>query len=259
MRNSKDLSVIIVNFRSEHYLKKCLASVYNKLDDPEIIIVNNDLDAGLTEVRKLFPEIKIIDQKKNIGFGAANNLGVRAARGEILFFLNPDTEVLGGKKESLLENFFDENVGCVAPRLLRENNEAQEWSVGFEITPMDTLRNNLGLPKSRKLWTTSQKTEADWASGAALLIRKSIFNEIGGFDEKFFMYFEDVDLCRRVKGKNKKIIYFPDFTVKHLCGGSVTNRKGQKESFYRSQDYYFEKHFGKLRAAVLKGLRKIFN
>ncbi len=263
MQNSKKLSVIIVNFRSEHYLHKCLASVYNALAfiDPEIIIVNNDPEAGLEEIAKIFPQAKIISHQKNSGFGAASNLGAQNAQGEYLFFLNPDTEISGdlsGNPQNFFKELSDERTGIVAPRLLDGNGKTQEWSVGAEVGLWDIIRNNLGFPKSKKIWESSEKIDVDWASGAALLIKKDLFGRAGGFDEKFFMYFEDMDLCRRVRQKNKRIVYFPDFKVKHFCGGSATGKKEQKESFYRSQDYFFEKHLGKTQTVFLKILRKIF-
>ncbi|MDO8529729.1 MAG: galactosyltransferase-related protein, partial [bacterium] len=86
---------------------------------------------------------------------------------------------------------------------------------------------------------------------------KNIFQEINGFDENFFMYFEDVDLCKRVREKGYKIIYLPEFIVKHLSGKSLKNKREQKRYFYSSQDYYFEKHFGKMTSNLVKLLRRL--
>lgn len=258
MPNNKKLSISIVNFKSKDFIEKCLVSVFEKIKsiDFEIIIVNNDESEDLAEIQEKFPEIKIVDHKINVGFGAGHNLGAKEAQGEILFILNPDTEILDDMSPAV-RLFDNEKIGVVGPCLITEDGKVQKWSVGVETSIGDILKNNLGIPESGKLWKSQKTKEAGWVSGAALFIRKNLFDELGGFDKNFFMYYEDEDLCKRVREAGKKVIYFPAVKVRHWGSKSVQGKKTQKKYFYEAQEYYFKKHLGKLQTGILKILRKI--
>lgn len=258
MPNNKKLSISIVNFQSKDFIEKCLASVFekNKNIDLEVIIVNNDENEDLKEIQKKFPEIRIIDHKKNIGFGAGHNLGAKEAQGGILLFLNPDAEIIDSITP-ILGLFDDEEVGIAGPCLITEKGKIQKWSVGLESSLGGILRNNLGIPKSRKLWESNKTRKVDWVSGAAFFIKRDLFKELGGFDENFFMYYEDEDLCKRARTAGKKVVYFPAVKVKHWGGKSMPERKTQKKYFYKAQEYYFKKHLGNFRTRMLKILREI--
>lgn len=256
------LSVIIVNFRSEHNLGECIASIYDKLDfgGKEIIIVNNDEKETLEAIRDRFPEVRIIKSDKNIGFGSANNLGVRSAEGEFLLFLNPDARILSGKLEDIFQEFDEENnLGILGTRLVTKEGKTQKWSAGGKIDLLDVLRNNLGFPKNEKIWASPVKREVAWVAATALFIRKALFKKIEGFDEKMFMYFEDIDLCMRINDLGYKVLYFPNFSVLHLGGESYKNQKDQKKHYYTSQDYYFKKHCDKAQYYAIKALKVILN
>ena len=260
MPNFKKLSIIIVNYQSAAYLQKCLASLFrfNSEIDLEIVVVNNDKKENLNKIKEKFPAIILINTAENKGFGAACNLGVKSSQGELLFFLNPDMEILRSL-EPIIE-VFEKNpeVGAVGPKLLGKDERIQEWSTGVEISFLDLIRNNLGLPSSRKIWESSVARETFWISGAALFVPRKIFSGIGGFDENFFMYFEDNDFCRRIGQTGKKLLYFPDVAICHLGGKSSQDPKKQKEYFFASQDYFFQKHFGSWQVFWLKFLRRIF-
>lgn len=260
MPKFKKLSIIIVNFQSEQYLRKCLASLlrFNLGIDFEIVVVNNDQKEKLDEVVEKFSGVALIDSPQNNGFSAACNLGVKKSQGDLLFFLNPDTEILNSLKPII--EVFEKNseIGAIGPKLLGEDGEVQEWSTGVEISLLDLVRNNLGLSRSKKIWESLVARETAWISGAALLISRENFFKVGGFDEGFFMYFEDNDLCRRIRKTGKKLLYFPKVTIRHLGGKSTQDPEKQKEHFFTSQDYYFQKHFGVLQVFWLKLLRKIF-
>ena len=255
MPNKTKLSFIIVNYRSERYLKKCVASLFDKIRGVnfEIIIVNND-DNNLIGIEKA----KIINLKKNVGFGKANNIGAKKASGKFLCFLNPDTIILSKNIGEIIKEFEkDSKIGVIGPRLISEFNETRWWCAGVKATPWDLIRNNLSFRKSRKIWESQMKKEADWVSGAALFILRQLFLKLGGFDENFFLYFEDIDLCRRAKELEKKVIYLPEVKIKHWGGKSNACEKGQKKEYYKSQDYYFKKHYGKLIGELVKVLRKM--
>jgi GT2 family glycosyltransferase len=260
MSNFKKLSVIIVNYQSEQYLRKCLESLF-ACDwgiNFEIIVVNNDKKERLTEIKNKFPFVTLINSSRNNGFGAACNLGVKHSQGDLLFFLNPDTEIIDSLRPII--NLFEKNpeIGVVGPKLLGENGEVQAWSAGVEISLGDLIRNNLGFSRSKKIWESSVVRETAWISGAALFVSRENFFKVGGFDENFFMYFEDNDFCRRIKKSGKKLLYFPKAVVLHRGGKSLQDPQKQKTYFFASQDYYFQKRFGKWQVFWLKLLRKIF-
>ncbi|MFA4817781.1 MAG: glycosyltransferase family 2 protein [Parcubacteria group bacterium] len=235
------LSIIIVNYQSEKYLAKCIFSIKEKIlaVEYEIIVVNNDdLDIQCPS------EARLINTGKNIGFGAACNLGARMAQGEILCFLNPDTEIVSENILNLLSEFEkDKKLAIVGPRLVRENGKTQWWCAGEEFTLWRLIKNNIGLIDSKKIWESQKDVAADWVSGAALFVKKEIFEKVEGFDEDFFMYFEDIDLCRRARQLGYKVLYFPKFTIKHFGGKSFLDKKTQKAYYYKSQRRYFRKYF----------------
>lgn len=256
------LSIVIVNFRSEHNLGKCIASIYSKLGfgNKEIVIVNNDERETLETIKDKFPEVKIIKSDENIGFGRANNLGAKSANGELLLFLNPDARILSVNLEDIFEEFNkDDDLGIVGARLVTGEGKTQEWSAGEKIDLLDILRNNLGFPKNKKIWASPTKREVAWVAATALFIRKALFEKAEGFDEKMFMYFEDIDLCTRINKLGYKVLYFPNFSVLHLGGESYKNQKDQKKHYYASQGYYFKKHCSKAEYYAIKVLKVIFN
>jgi len=261
MQNSKKLSVIIVNYRSEGYLKRCIASIYNQAsqNETEIIVVNNDEKEELDNISKEFPEINIVNLRKNVGFGAANNIGVKKAQSSHLLFLNPDTEIIKIDIAEVTRKMDDDpTAGIIGVKIIDAGGGLQEWAVGFsEVNLLDLIRNNVGLAKKFMSAGESAK-EIFWVSGAAFFMPKKLFWEVGGFDEKYFLYYEDVDLCKAVRKAGKKIRHMPEVVVKHIGGGSHADEARQKADFYVSQEYYFQKHFGPVQAKLVKILRKIF-
>jgi GT2 family glycosyltransferase len=256
------LSFVIVNYRSEKYLEKCLDSLHgsNISFEYEVIVVHNDNN----EAPKINHErVSVLDCKNNLGYAKANNLGAKIAKGEIICFLNPDTLIATDQRtwQQLLETFENEDIAAIGPKLLIDfkNQTPQPWSAGKIITPTSIILNNLGLISSKKVWESSLPVNADWVSGASLFVRKPIFEKLEGFDENFFMYFEDVDLCKRILQLDKKVLYYPQLAIFHHGGKSSSSNQLQKQQYYQSQDYYLSKHFGKSAAKFLSWLRKIFH
>ena len=262
MLDTKPLSIIIVNYRSKLNLARCLASIYNseKEKTPELIVVNNDANEKLSDLKKLYPEIVVINHSRNVGYGSANNLGSKIASGKYLFLLNPDTEIVSVDLNLLIDEFQNNGeLGIIGIKIINEAGFPQPWSVGKEISWKDLIANNLGLSRSRSFWDKPVKREVDWVSGTAMVIKKELFFDLGGFDENFFMYFEDMDLCRRARKAGKKVAYRPTHIVRHSGGASYAkNSKEQKNDYFRSQDYYFHKHFGKFHSMLLRTLRRTF-
>lgn len=256
-------SIIIVNFNTKSLTKNCLDSIFfNCLEsDFEIIAVdNNSQDGSIEMLKKDFGDkIKLIANSKNIGFGSANNQAAKIAQGEYLFFLNSDTvvksDILSPIKQFLSNN---KEVGIISPKLLLEDGSEQERAYGEFPNLFNVVAEKFKNQKIEEI----KPFEVDWVSGAALIIRKDIFCEINGFDEKFFMYFEDIDLCKRVKDLGFKAVVYPAAPIAHLCGKSIKKFNKRKEYYYKSQDYFYKKHYGKLKMNLMKLMRlpcKIFN
>jgi GT2 family glycosyltransferase len=258
--SNKKLSVIIVNYNDHGHLKRNIDSIYEKFGnslDWEIVLVNNDEKQELADLKLDFSKIKILDHKKNVGFGKAMNMGAGQAEGEFLLILNPDTEIITDNVSDVLEEFCkNEQVGIVGGAIFDENEKVQPWGAGKEISIYDLIRNNIGLSRSKMVWSSPVAVECDWVAGTNLFVKKDLFQELGGFDENFFMYFEDMDLCRRARGKGKKIIFFPDFQISHGNGKSYTDKKMQKSHYYDSMEKYLEKHSAKPIYSTIKIIRK---
>ncbi|MDR3583443.1 MAG: glycosyltransferase family 2 protein [Candidatus Pacebacteria bacterium] len=255
------LSIIIVAYNSHNHLERCVTSLYEKIklaDLWEIILVNNDPERDVHELAVDFSRVKIVDHRKNVGFGSGVNLGAQAASGEILFFLNPDTEVLTENVAEVVEELEgNQDIGIIGGRIIDSAGQSQPWSAGRGISFYDLVRNNLGVSRSKFIWSSSRKSECDWVAGTALFMAKELFHELGGFDERFFMYFEDMDLCRRTKLNGRKILFFPDFKVSHDSGASYVDKKLQKRHYYDSMEKYFQKHCSRGSFLAVKTSRKL--
>lgn len=253
-------SLIFVNYQSLHLLKRSISSWQQSLGaiSHEIIVVNNDVNENQGIQELAVPEyIFVKNLGANTGFAVANNEGAKLARGQWLFFLNPDTEYVSGSLEQL-QSFLrlsPQSMGGL--RLLNQQGKTEPWSAGRFPTLFNILCNNVfGAPK-KAAWNQSEFALVDWVSGAALLIEKEFFQSIGGFDEDFFLYFEDVDLARRVAKQDKAVWRSPLVTVLHQGGASQIDRKRQKSFYYASQRTYFEKHRPWIEAQMLAWLQKL--
>lgn len=250
------ISFIIVNYRSRQLLEKCLASIQQLAAEQtrEIIVVNNDA-TPLSDLPSA--GIKVSEAGSNLGFAAGANLGAKNATGEILCFLNPDTELLTPNLEKLSRFFADNaSAGIVGPAIREESGGMQPWITGPELTLWSLIGNNLPARSGRPADGPTGPRPTAWISGAAMFIRRGLFERLGGFDEKFFMYFEDIDLCRRVRLSGHGVYFFPESEIRHLGGQSFTDHKVQKKYYFDSQDHYFRKNFGRLTAGAVRTLRR---
>src|ERR1019366_8435506 len=222
-----EISIIIVNYNVKQLLLQCLKSIYSKANDTiliETIVIDNDSkDDSVAAVLKEFPQVILIENKFNAGFSAANNQGINIAKGEFIFLLNPDTEIVGDALSQLL-NFMRSNTSCavVAPQLLNSDKSIQPsvWknhSVAdllIETFYLHKLFDLINYPDS-KLNTTF---EAKTASGAALFFRKKLVSKIGMLDENLF-WMEDIDFCFRAQ-QHGSIIYLNTTQIIHHSGQS---------------------------------------
>jgi len=224
-----DLSIIIVNFNVKNLLRGCLGSLERerrktkKLEIEVLVVDNASTDDSSKMVKKSFPQVKLTKNKTNLGFAKAVNQGIKRAKGEFILLLNPDIVV----KENALKQIVSfaesrQSVGVVGGRLLNPDGSGQP-SV-FHLSTFGGAIKEFWLGKKgtfQKYLPKVNKPQAvEAVSGAAMLIPKTIIKKIGLFDEHYFMYFEDLDYCRRVKEAGLKVFYCPQTEFIHYHGQS---------------------------------------
>lgn len=258
IKSAVKISIILVNYKVKKELLECISSIYLSKQSIsfEIIVVDNDEKNTLEkELKKRFPNELYIKAKRNLGFGAGNNTGAKYAKGEYIFFLNPDTKIISGDIRKLLRMFKDKRVGAVAPILLDKNGRPYKKQGTMKLTPRSAIFSQTFIYKyfpGNKMakrfwldgWDKNKIQEVDVVPGTAFIIKKEIFQKLNGFDEKFFLYFEESDLCNRIKKEGYKIFMSPDLKVEHSWGSSTKQRKDINRIFKRSRRYYFYKHYG---------------
>lgn len=216
------LSIIIVNYKTPELTLRCIESIYASVIDVsfEVIVVDNDSqDNSKEKITHSFPSVKWISNTYNAGFGRANNLGVKHAKGEFILLLNSDMLLLPDQNLNVLLNRIKDNskIGVIGCKLLNEDGSFQK-SYYYDIgTLKRELRNNV-------LWYKLMKPvpkRLDAVMGSFMLFRKTDFEKLEGFDEDFFMYAEELELCMRFKRKlQKEIIYDENYIAIHKHGGS---------------------------------------
>lgn len=244
------LSVLIVSYNVQHLLRRCIASVA----EHEVIVVDNASSDGTVEmVRREFPDIKLIAWEQNRGFSAAVNAGAKLATGDVFLLLNPDAEVPAGAASRMVA-------------AIDANPKA--WAMGFRQVDADgnfqlamgprpglivelgrkLLQNRLDkgdLALGQLIDRVTQAGPVAWVAGSSLLVRRDAFERVGGFDETFFLYFEDIDFCLRLAQAGGVVYYDPYVTVVHHRGASARRDSGLAAKAYReSQLWFWEKHRG---------------
>jgi GT2 family glycosyltransferase len=229
-----DLSIIIVNWNSAGYLEKCLETVYENTQGVqfEVIVVDNASFDGCREMLETrFPMVTFIQSGANLGFSGANNLGFERSSGRALLFLNPDTEVVGNALDVMLRVLNrSSKAGIVGARVLNSDRTIQTScvqrfpSILNQTFDAELLRNL--FPKA-KFWGTRPLFEkqqgpvaVEMITGACLLIKRELFEEVRGFSTEYFMYSEDVDLCYKARRAGYENYYVDDAIVVHHGGGS---------------------------------------
>jgi len=259
------LSIILVNFNGRHFIEICLCSLkqFIKHLDYEVIIVDNfSTDDSIEIIKKDHSSSELICSQTNLGFGKANNLAVRNLQGEYLLFLNTDTVLMENTPEILLDYLnSNKDIGVISPRITFDDGRYQlscgnlpnllsEFIDKIRYAFDNRFHNFLSGFYKKKYSTVK---EVGWVTGACMMMRRDVFEQLGGFDESFFMYFEDKDICKRVKELDYKVIYYPETTIIHLLGGSSHGIKNSVNTYYReSQLYYYQKHLGILQTTILK-------
>jgi hypothetical protein len=231
------VSVIIVNWNAKDFIAKCLtilATKQNNIKIEIIVVDNNSTDGSFEFIVKKFPQVKLIQNNSNTGFAKANNIGIKNSNGRYLCLINSDVEVLGSCIDQLF-NYIERNpkIGLIGPKILNPDMTMQHSCRTFP-----SLWNNfcaaVGLssifPKYRifnpeqMLYSAGDKIcQVDALSGCFLMIRRSALDDVGMLDEDFFIYSEDIDLCKRIRQADWDIVFYPPALAIHYGGGSSSN------------------------------------
>ena len=261
-------SVLIVNYASWPFTLRCIESLQaTGYGNFEIFVVDNDS----VEPPELPSPVRLIRNNQNVGFARAHNRGIAASTGDLVVLINPDTVVESDFFERL-EGFFGKNprVGIAGPRILDSEGELQ-LSARREISALSGLLGRTSLltrlfPKSSLVKShfpaatdQTHPTPVDWVSGACMVIRRETLRDVGPLDERFFMYFEDADLCRRARTAGWLVYYLPHVEIIHQTGASSHSRPKSIWLLHKSAFLYHRKHgahgpLGLYSAVVLAGL-----
>jgi GT2 family glycosyltransferase len=270
--NRPVVSVIVVNWNTRDLLRECLASARKHLWhlSNEIIVVDNgSSDGSAALVAAEFPEVRLIRNPDNLGFGRANNQAMAIGRGEFFLLLNSDARLPDDSIRGLLPLFAnDRELGVVGPRIEDARGNLQPSAFRFGSIRLLILE-ELGLyklmPKRRVAelflggyWDHRGEHVADWVVGACMLVRREIFETTGGFDPTLFLYGEEEEWCRRIHSAGWKVVYSPKATVVHL-GHQTTHRYlGETERIVRcldSADQMLARRSSRALAFLVPGIR----
>jgi GT2 family glycosyltransferase len=238
-----EISIVIVNWNSKQYIRKCLDSIRLTTfkEAVEIIIVDNGSTDGSTdEIEKYFPEVRLIKNKSNMGFARANNIGIRVSRGNIVCLINSDVKVLDNSIWKMYSYLVEHsNVGIIGPRVLNPDLSLQN-----SILKLPSISNSLvrafgadSIMKRAKKQSDEVRSVGSLA-GCFLMVKKAAIDDVGLLDEQFFFYAEDIDWCKRFIDANWEVLYFPEAKIIHYGGGS---------SAVSPIKYYVEMHKANLR------------
>ncbi len=250
MSDELNLSIIIVNWNTKKLLLDCLASVYKTIKriSKEVWLVDNaSTDGSVQAAKRLYPDIRVIQNSRNLGFAAANNRAFKQMNGRYAVLLNTDTLLTNGAVERIynfMENTPDAGMAC--GQLLNPDGSKQNSIANFPGLP-SLLFNETMLrillpgryPSKRKKYTSP--IEVDSCIGACLTVRKKTMDHVGLLDEDYFFFFEETDWARRIKQSGWKIYFVPTAKIVHFQGRSVGHNVGSRILFYRSRYIYFKK------------------
>ena len=262
-----ELAIVIVNYRTPGLTLDCLASLEPQIEPGTVVIVVDNasgddsadrIDQGIA-LRGWSGWARLIRAPENGGFAYGNNIGIRAVRAELYLLLNSDTVVRPGAISGLLEAArLRPDAGIIGPGLLDADGDFDQSYFRQPAPPSELIRSAntgvVGRLLSRFdpiLPTTDRPTEVDWLGFACVLVRAQVFDQVGLLDEGYFMYFEDIDYCRRVRGAGWKVLYWPEPKVVHLQGASsrVSSAgdamRRAPRYYYEARARYFAKYYGR--------------
>lgn len=257
-----DLSIIIVTWNVRALLRTCLLALPEATAglETEIIAVDNGSTDGSPEMlADEFRHVRLLRNAENAGFARANNQGLALAAGRYVVLLNSDTEPLPQSLARMVQ-FMDAHprAGAASPRLVRPDGSPQPYAYGEDPSPIYLLRRALAHRRQDYLhdWGAAEPLQAGWVSGACLVARRAAIEQVGGLDERIFMYFEDNDWCRRMRREGWEVWYNPHAEVLHVGGASLAQNPRARVLYYDSLAYFYRKHYGRLAGAVMQALVK---
>ena len=266
---SPRVAAVVVSYESRGTLEACLDSLALDTSVPiETVVVDNASRDGSAEaVRARFPGVSVVDNAENFGFARACNQGARATRAPLLLFLNPDATLEPGALATLAALFEARpRLGVAGPRTLGAKGEIQV-STGPDLSLVSEWgqrRLVLGVARRdpRILAEVdalhSRERSADWVSGACLMARREAFDAVSGFDEAFFLYEEDADLCRRIRAAGYGVVFTPAAVVRHALGRSMSKTPERaRQEYERSHLLYYRKHAGLFSQAALRAIHAL--
>lgn len=255
----KRVDVVVVSFNSGERLRACVERLSHEPLIQVIVVDNASNDDSRGVVADL--PLRVVALERNVGFGAGCNVGWRTLGADVVLFLNPDAQISPDNVFRLADILQQSSAGAIAPRIVNEAGEL-EWSLRRfpkirSVYGQALLAHHL-FPKAdwvdeviRDPERYEREAPCDWASGACLLVRRDLLERIGGFDEDFFMYCEDVDLCRRLWDLGQSVVYTPSVVCTH-AGGASAPRWRLLHVLARSRIHYAQKHFGRMGATVYR-------
>jgi GT2 family glycosyltransferase len=255
------LSIIIVNWNTREYLLPCVESIFEKehgISQEVIVVDNGSQDGSREEVKKKFPSIHLIENKKNLGFAKAANQGLEKASGRYLLLLNPDTQVKHGAIERLV-SFMESHseVGVVGGQLLNSDGSRQNSIANFPSLTTELFNKNLlrwlfptRFPGKERIYL--EPIEVDSVIGACMMVRRDVLEQVGSLDEDYFLFLEETDWCYRIKRKGWKVFHVPQAEIIHFQGKSAENEMARaKIEYYHSRYLFFKKHRGRFQWILL--------
>ncbi len=272
-----DVSFLIVSWNVRELLKRAVQAIFDDTRDLqiEIIVVDNASRDGTVEMlRENFsstalgtsPNVRVIANNENVGFTRGNNQALGLAQGRYLFLINPDTEIEHGATRAFM-NFMNapENarVGIVGPQLYYADGSLQSSRrrfPKFSTALLESTKLEQWFPNNRqiteyRLQNTDDNAiqDVDWVVGAAMFVRRAVYEQIGGLDERFFMYSEEMDWCKRAKENGWRVVYFPHARVLHHEAKSSAQVLAQRDIYFHSSKVrYFKKHHSNLQGELLR-------
>jgi len=249
-----DISIIIVNYKSKGHTLNCIKSIresdFGNLKYEVIVVDNNSHDSIGKILNWQYPDIIFIQARENKGLGVGNNIGIKKAQGRYIIVMNPDTIALGDVFKRLYE-YMESNldVGLISPQQLNPDKTIQSSCFRFpKISTLIYRRTFLGNFKfARKSidkylmkdFDHKKEKEVDWILGSFMFMRAKVLKDFKGFDERFFLYFEDTDLCRRFWKKNWKVVYYPMAKIIHNHARESAQIKWYKFFLSSTGRYHF--------------------
>lgn len=262
----KDMSIVLVCWNNKAYLEPCLKSLYEgglKSSFDVVVVDNGSTDGSQEMLRAMYPDVKIIENGRNVGLSKASNQGIEATTGKYVLLLNNDTIVNAAALDGMVE-YLDAHpeAGAVGGKLLNEDGSFQGGYATFSnLLEEFLIATNLG----ERIWPgypshrdSDREIPVGWLSSACLLVRRAALEKVGLLDEQYFIYGDEADLQYRLNRAGWQVVYLPHLTTIHY-GGRSMNRWKRRKMVYRGKLLFYQKNYGWLRTTLLRIMFGVFS